>query len=374
MGQTVVQSNAKQPFGKSPMAQKKWSATLLAETISQSYWTKFEGTNENSIIQVKTELESGPGDNVSFDLSAQLRGSVTHGDDRLQGKEEALKFYTDEVIIDQMRKSVSAGGRMTRKRTAHDLRKVAKDRLAEYWSAYLDQLKFMTLSGSRGINEDFIEGLNFNGVAKNELRAPDSQHILFGGSAQSKATLTESDKMTKNLIERVSNRAKMMRARDPSAANLLPININGGKHYIMVMTPDQEYDLRSDVGTGGWLEVQKAAASCEGSKNAIFKGGLGMIDNVVLHSHESVIRFNDYGAGGNVHAARALFLGRQAAVMAYGSTGGSRFDWKEETADYGNEPTVAAGVILGVSKTRFNKRDFGVIAVDTAAKDPNAIA
>ena len=31
-----------------------------------------------------------------------------------------------------------------------------------------------------------------------------------------------------------------------------------------------------------------------------------------------------------------------------------------------------AGTIIGISKTRFNKRDFGVVAIDTAAKDPNA--
>ena len=97
-----------------------------------------------------------------------------------------------------------------------------------------------------------------------------------------------------------------------------------------------------------------------------------MINNCVLHSHESVIRYRDYGAGQNVEAARALFLGRQAGVIAYGSPGGLRFTWKEETDDFGNEPVVAAGTILGVSKVKFNERDFGVISVDTAATDPNA--
>ena len=97
-----------------------------------------------------------------------------------------------------------------------------------------------------------------------------------------------------------------------------------------------------------------------------------MINNVVLHSHESAIRFSDYGAGANLPAARALFMGRQAGVVAFGSTGGLRFDWSEETQDHGNEPVVAAGIIIGVKKTRFNSKDFGVFAVDTYAVDPNA--
>lgn len=365
MGQTVI------PFGD-PKAQKKWSGQLFVETTKKSYFDRFEGNNENSVIQRKTELESDAGDKISFDLSVQLRGRPTLGDDRLKGNEEALKFYTDEVIIDQMRKSVSAGGKMSRKRTAHDLRRVAKDRLSDYWSQYIDELKFIYLSGARGINEDFIEPVGYLGHAGNQLRAPDAQHLLFGGDATSKATLTADDKMSRSLVERAATKARMMRARDPKTANLLPISVNGEKHYVILMSPFQEYDLREEVGEKGWLEVQKAAAGAEGRSSPIFKGGLGMINNIVLHSHESAIRFSDYGAGSNVAAARALFLGKQAAVIAYGTAGGLRFTWEEEVDDFGNEPVVAAGTILGISKTRFNKRDFGVVSIDTAAKDPNA--
>ena len=365
MGQTVI------PFGD-PKAQKKWSGQLFVETTKKSYFERFIGTSTNSVIQRKTDLESDAGDRISFDLSVQLRGAPTSGDDRLKGKEEALKFYTDEVIIDQLRKSVSAGGKMTRKRTAHDLRQVAKDRLSEYWAQYIDELNFIYLSGARGINEDFLQDPNYTGHAGNPLRQPDAQHLLFGGDATSKATLTADDKMSRELIERAANKARMMRARDPKTANLLPVSVNGEKHYVMLMSPDQEYDLRTEQGPSGWLEIQKAAAAAEGKNNPIFKGGLGMINNIVLHSHESVIRFNDYGAGQNVYAARALFLGKQAGVIAYGTAGGLRFTWQEEVDDFGNEPVVAAGTILGVSKTRFNGRDFGVVSIDTAAKDPNA--
>jgi N4-gp56 family major capsid protein len=365
MGQTTI------PFGD-PKAQKKWSGQLFVETTKKSYFDRFEGTSENSVIQQKTDLESDAGDRISFDLSVQLRGRPTAGDDRLKGNEEALKFYTDEVIIDQIRKSVSAGGKMSRKRVAHDLRKVAKDRLSDYWAQYIDELKFIYLSGARGMNEDFIEPVNYVGHAGNPLRAPDSQHLLFGGAATSKATLTASDKMNRTLIERAATKARMMRARDPKTANLLPISVDGEKHYVMLMSPFQEFDLRDETGEKGWLEVQKAAASAEGKSNPIFKGGLGMINNIVLHSHESAIRFADYGAGSNVAAARALFLGKQAAVVAYGTAGGFRMTWQEETDDFGNEPTVASGTILGISKTRFNNRDFGVVSIDTAAKDPNA--
>jgi len=350
-----------------PKAVKRWAATLATQVNRNSYFNKkFVGKGENNIIEEKMDLSSDAGDRVSFDLSVKLRQRPTFGDARVKGKEENLRFFSDEVIIDQMRHPVSAGGRMSRKRTLHDMRKIAKDRLAEYWTQYIDELYFIYLSGARGMNAEFIEPTDYTGFATNALQAPDAGHILFGGSATAKGNLTTADVMTTDLIERTATRAKMMRSSDPDATDMMPVDVEGEKHFVAVMSPYQAHTMRTASGSK-WLDFQKAAAGAEGRKNPIFKGNMGMINNVVLHDHENVIRFDDYGTGTNLPAARALFLGRQAGVVAYGTPGGMRYMWKEEMEDYDNEPTVVAGVIMGVKKTRFNGRDFGVIALDTYA-------
>lgn len=360
-------------FGSTdPKTQKKWSGELAVDTRKKSYFEgRFIGTTNNSVIQRKTELEADSGDKVSFDLCVQMRNQPTFGDDRLEGKEESLKFYTDEVIIDQVRHGASAGGRMTRKRVAHDLRSTAKDRLGDYFARLVDELFFMYIGGARGINQDFILPVGYAGFAGNAIQAPDSEHQLYGGAAVSKATLTANDKMSKAVIERALNKAEMMQARNPEAANMVSVQNGSEGQYVMLMTPDQAYDLRN-ADTTGWLEAQKAAAAADGQDNPIFKGRLGMIGGAILHSHRSQIRFNDYGGSNNINAARATLLGRQAAVVAYGTSGGLRYSWSEETKDHGNEPVVASGFIGGIKKTRFNGKDFGVLSIDTAAKDPNA--
>ena len=360
------------PFGD-PKAAKKWSGSLFLDTCKKSYWDrKFVSESDNAIIQRLTDLESDAGDTIDFDLSMQLRNKPTSGDNRLQGKEENLRFYSDQVSIDQLRHGVSAGGKMSRKRTVHNIRKIARDRLSDYWSRYIDELHFIYLSGARGINEDFTEEPAYVGHAGNALQAPDAGHLVYGGDATAKANLDANDKMTKLVIEKAEVKARMMRAQDPNAVSLVPVMISGEPHYVCVMSTFAEHDMRT-ADTTGWLDIQKALITAEGKSTPIFKGGLGMVKNVVLHSHESVIRFNDYGAGspGTVEAARALFMGRQAGVIAYGSTGGLRFSWTEETQDHGNEPVVAAGIIVGIKKTRFNNKDFGVLSIDTAAADPN---
>jgi N4-gp56 family major capsid protein len=364
MAQTVV------PFGD-PKAVKRWSGQLSVDQIKKSYFDKkFIGTGPNNIIEKKTDLEKAAGDTISFDLSVQLRGEATEGDDRLEGKEENLKFYTDQVTIDQTRKAASAGGQMTRKRTVHNMRSIARDRLSDYWARFNDEIMFMYLSGARGINEDFLFPVDYAGRASNAFDAPDADHLMYGGSATSKASLVAGDKMTTTLIERAEVKASMLQASNPDAANMVPVTIEGEEHYVLLMNPFQAHDLRTDAGSG-WLDIQKAAAAAEGRNNPIFKGGLGMVKNVVLHQHRNGIRFNDYGAGADVEAARALFMGRQAGVCAYGSSEGMRYSWKEELKDYENEPSVASGTITGFKKSRFNNKDFGVITLDTAAADPN---
>ena len=365
MGSTVI------AWGD-PKAQKAWSTGLAVDQIKKAYFEKkFVGTDENSIIQRKTELESDPGDRVSFDLSVQLRGEATEGDARLEGKEESQKYYTDEVAIDQVRHAVSAGGAMTRKRTNLNLRGNAKRLLSDYWSRFYDELMFIYLSGARGINRDFLFPLDYQGRAGNAIQAPDTGHLLYGGAATSKLSMVAGDKMTTLLIEKAQVKSTMLQAQDPEAANMVPVNIDGEEHYVCVMNPFQAHDLRTAAGST-WIDIQKAAAAAEGRNNPIFKGGLGMVKNVVLHEHRNAIRFSDYGAGSNVAAGRALFLGRQAGVVAYGTQGGLRWSWKEEMKDYDNEPTVAAGAIFGIKKARFNSRDFGVLSLDTACVDPNA--
>lgn len=355
-----------------PKSAKKWSANLAVDTRKKSYFeNRFIGTDDNNIIQRKTELETDAGDTISFDLCVQMRNRPTYGDQRLEGKEESLKFYTDQVKIDQVRHAASAGGKMSRKRTVHDMRMIAKNRLGDYFARLVDELMFMYLSGARGINEDYIEDTTYTGFAGNSFTAPDTEHLIYGGSATSKASLAAGDKMTVTVIEKAINKAEMMQARNPRTANMVPVTNGANDQYVLLMSPFQEYDLRTNTTTGQWLDIQKAAAAAEGRDNPIFKGSLGMINNTVLHKHRNVVRFSDYGAGSNVLAARALFLGRQAAVVAYGTAGGLRYSWEENTKDYGNEPTVASGFIGGIKKTVFNSSDFGVISIDTAAADPN---
>lgn len=361
------------------LAVKRFSAVLMSDIAKIGYFSrKFMGSGNDSSMPIQrlTQLENDAGDKISYDLLLQLRNAPVEGEAKQEGTEEALKFYSDEVKIDLMRSGVNGGSKITRKRTVHDIRKLSRKKLSEWWARAFDELFFMYLSGARGINADFIFPTSYAGFAGNTFTAPDDKHVLYGGTATSKATVAATDKMDTTLIDRAKTRATMLGGGTEGIPALQPIMIDGEERFVILMNPFQEYDLRTATGASNWLEIQKAAAGAEGRNSPIFKGALGMHNGVVLHSHKNVIRFSDYGAGSNIAASRALFLGAQAAVCAFGSPGnGLRFDWHEEMRDNNNELIIATSSIFGIKKTAYTidgtSRDFGVMSLDTAAKDPN---
>lgn len=360
-----------------PKAVKKYSAALAVDVAKTSYWAKrFTGGKGSSMpVHRLTELENDAGEYISYDLNMQLKMEPIEGDNILEGKEEELKFYTDGVYIDQARGGVNSGGRMTRKRTIHDLRKVAKSRQRDWWARAFDELMFMYLSGTRGTNTDFIFPTTYTGRANNAFSAPDSEHHLWprlsDGSLAATGTMTVAETMVLDLIDRAVAHAQTMGGGTQEVPRILPVMVEGEKRYVCIMSPWQVYDLRA-ASESMWLAFQRDLTTAVGRKSGIFTGALGLYNNVVLHQHENVIR-TLHGADGDVACARALFLGEQAGVIAFGSPGtGLRYGWHEETRDNGNILVITTNSIFGMKKCTFNGLDYGVIAIETAAKNPNS--
>lgn len=364
-------------------AVKRFAGLVAYDQSHKAYWgQRFmgRGAEAETPIQILSDLESDAGEQIAYDLLAELRMAPVEGEDILEGKEEAQKYYTDTIYIDQARCGVNTGGRMTRKRTLNNLREKAKRQQSAWWAQLFDQLLFIYLSGARGINANFLLPLGYTGRANNALVTPDSSHTLYGGNATAFNNITNeaagvagSDTFDLRLVDRAKTKADSQGGGATGIPVLQPCKIDGDETFVVVMHTFQEDDLRSNTNTGQWLDIQKAAATAEGRNSPLFKGSLGMYRGCILHSHRNVIRFNTMGAGVNYEGARALFLGSQAGVVAFGSPGtGMKFDWNEETRDNGDKVVITTSSIFGVKKVTFTydvtgAQDFGVFALDTFA-------
>lgn len=361
-----------------PKAVARWSAALFVDIARESFYDSAltgQGQNAMTPFVALTDLESKAGDTIKYDLNLQLKGKPAHGDVRITGTEENLRFASDELKIDLIGKSVSAGRTMTQKRTLHDLRSVARDRQKDYWARLSDEYKTMYLSGARGVNADFVEDIGFTGFAGNALTAPSTSHHLFGGNASAFNDIDSNDKADLKLLDRAVTKSKTMGGGSTNVPRIRPIKWKGQERWVAVFHPYQIYDIRTNTSTAQWLDIQKAAAGAEGQQNPIFRGSHGAYNGVVIQEHDTVLLFDNAGSAVNQPAARALFLGRQAGVIAYGSPGsGQRIKWREDLEDRGRELIVTAEMIVGIKKTRFTvdgtARDFGVMALDTYATAP----
>lgn len=363
-------------------AVKKWSTAMATAINKSSYFArKFIGEGKDSRLPIQRidDLERGAGEEVTVDLLMPMSMEPIIGDETLEGKEQALKYFTDRLRIDQVRGGADLGSRMTKKRTLRNIRQDAKRAATDWWKRLMDELLFIYLSGSRGVGAGFVWSAGNPFFSVNPLTAPDSAHQMYGGSATSKASITNADGMSLRVIDKAVAKAETMGGDTTDELSMVPISIQGGDHYVALMHTFQADKLRTDTATGSWLDIQKAAAGAEGSKSPIFSGAMGMHNDVILHKHRNVIRFNDYGVGVNLPAARCLFLGAQAAMLAYGDNeSGTRYKWTEVEKDHENSVAIGTHAIMGVKKATYKSkdasvsRDFGVIAIDTYNVDPNA--
>jgi N4-gp56 family major capsid protein len=361
-----------------PKATKKWAGETFVSTVPNTFWGKnLMASNDkdaNAPVHIRNDLQQGAGDEVSYNIYAQLTGQPVFGDDTLEGNEASLEGFADKVTINSIKKPVDVGGQMTRKRVMDDLRAVAKRQGQDYMTRFFDEAHFATIAGSRGVNPDYIlpVGVSTYVAGTQPFTAYNQDHILYGGAATNKASMVASDKMTLDVLDRVITMAETEGGGQDGKMRISPLSMDGENKFVMVMHTWQEHDMRVAAGTNRWAEIQKAAAASVGYSSNIFKNSAGEYRGCVLRKASKVVRFNDYGAGSNVGAARAVLMGRQALVTAFGDAGdGQRASWKEKATDLDDSKIkITFGMCFGIKRPQFNGNDISSIVVDTAVVKP----
>ena len=354
-----------------PSAVKVWAAKVAIDAKKKSFWDKMTGGEEDAMpVVAKLDLESGPGDEVTTTLIAKLRGQPIQGDEKGEGREQRLAHYTHKMRIDKHRQLVNVGDVMAQKRVRYNIAEQVRARLSDYMAEIQDEQCHMVACGARGVSDEILHyPVGFAGFPM-PFRTPDTAHLLVGDGLANAAALTQASTMGTSIIDRCVVRARKMFAIEGTrGARMEPIAVDGEKSYAMLLSPESMYDLRREVGDAGWLTLEKAKAAAVGAKSPIFMAGDSYYNGVLLTSHETCVKFNNYGASANVNAVRNLFLGAHAVAVAHGTKsqkGNVRFELNESELDHGEEQVIIIRMIAGFDKTAYNGLDFGLQSVDTA--------
>ncbi|EKB22375.1 hypothetical protein HMPREF1170_02637 [Aeromonas veronii AMC35] len=343
-----------------------------------------------------TDLSKNAGDEVDMQLFHQLSGRPTMGDKKIAGRLESLAFADFSLKINQTRHGVDAGGKMSQKRTKHDLIKTARVLLADgYYGRLTDQRGFVQLAGARGdyAADDIILPLfddeEFADIMINPITAPTYQRHFFGGDATSFEAIDAADRFNLGCVDNMALFLSEM--ANPIQPIRMVSDPSGGEPlYVLYVTPRQWHDFYTSSSGKDW-NAMLAAVTVRGKgwNHPIFLGEGAMWRGILVKPYKGMpIRFNQGGivkvcaaestTGVEVDKVagtiidRAILLGGQALANAFGAgEQGSSFGMFEEKTDHGNATELSVRWMGGLQKIRFkqkngNIQDHGCMVLDTA--------
>lgn len=354
-----------------PLAVRVWSKILLGQTINQNWFKRFKGESKNSMVYVKTDLEKGPGSRITYGLKRLMTGRGIPGDEVLEGNEEAINFFNDDIFINQLRHATRSAGKMSEQRVPYDMRAEGTDSLALWWADREEVSLFNHLCGNTAQSDTVYTGFN-------SVTAIDANHVV----ADSDRTIGDQSLSTSanifdiRLLDQALVRAKTLRFLSPTESNIRPLRIDGKDKYVAILHPTQVRDLRTRTDAGQWLDITKAVYQGSRENNPIYDGAIGEYNGVIIHESVHIQQGLDSTSGASVsNTRRAVFCGAQAACVAYGGENKSAVSrYREEMFDYGNQLGISAGLIWGVKATTFNStQSHGRIVIPTFASDAGAL-
>lgn len=345
-----------------PLAVKIWAKKLYKEALKETFVSRFMGTGTDSLITVRNELSKDAGDRIRVGLRMQLSGDGVSGDGTLEGEEEALTTYQDDLFIDQLRHAVRSDGRMSEQRVPFSVREEAMDGLRDWWADRIDTAFFNQIAGNTTVTDTRYTGSQAT-VAPSTTSG--NSRIIYGPVSTTENSLSAESGSANFQLTMIDKAVTYAKTASPL---IRPVKTSQGPMYVAFLHPHQVYSLKTDATAARvtWYDAQKARVQGGEMDNGIFSGALGVYNGVILHESTRIPL-----APNTTTVRRAVLCGAQAALFGTGQGNSpSQMKWVEEMFDYGNQLGVSAGMIWGLKKTQFNSIDFGTIVMSSHAEAP----
>jgi len=373
-----------------------------------SFAAKSKGQTSPDYPIVKAgDLAKGAGDTVSIDLFNILQGKPVMGDKRIEGRMMQLTYSSMDVRIDQVRGGADSGGRMTQKRTVHNLRNISMAGLQAWMQRLEDQTAIVQLAGARGSQNttDWVvpnqADPDFGEIMVNTVKAPTKNRYFAANDATTPADIGTNDALTLQDIDRIVAQLR------ESPVVMQSVKIKGDDRswndplWVMFVTERQWLYLQSRTSQTTWRQAVTNAFERKsgGLKHPLFDAYETIMWNGMLikRMNRYAIRFDTGdnviidtgGSDGGTYTEstvqtaqpvdRAIIVGAQALAKAYGKSASDYFyDWSEKEVDHGNSIETVAASMTGSAKIRFKidgtDTDFGVAVVDSYSPDPASAA
>lgn len=359
---------------------------------------QYMGKGDNVAIMTDADLTKQQGDRMTIGNIGELTGSGQGNDGAYDANPETMAFAAMTVTLAEHGHSVrGANGDYSAKSAFMNLKVPARMKL-QNWAArmnaryIIDGLSGLPLcalnaniAGTRAVDAGVpaVQIAVVNQVQPSKtatsLRYYCGGQVLGTGAISARVANPSALNVSTNfrfgtkVIEEVKRLAIQEVAAAAYRAPIAPFRVDGGEYYLMLIDPLQGRDLRADAS---WLN-SKYYADVKGKTNPLFSGALGIWDGVVIRECPLIHRRT--GAGGatvaeyfdavgtplpnGISAARALFIGAQAGVLAYGEMPKTEEGYTDPVAKSAWQ--AHARWIAGFRKTAFVDSQTGAATLDS---------
>lgn len=381
MAETILNGN---------LAERRWlSDEYVTPYLRQSGFDRYMGSGTDAIIRLLRGTDIGNGaKSVVMPLVGLLRGDGVSGSQVLEGNEEDMDTYADEIRVNYRRNGVKVPKSEAYKTTL-DLLRVARSRLRNWASeavlkrGLIQQMQGIVVPGVAVTEGD---GSTYQGpdsvipysqatpAQRNTFVVNNSDRILFGADianassgimATALATIDNTnDKLTPALISKAKRIAQATATIDATVANNIApitpyITKDGEEWFVMFVHPRAMRDLRNDPT----MTQANREAMERGKDNPLFRGGDLLWDGVIIREIFDLELIAGAGAAG-IDVAHNFLAGQSALAVAYGEEPRIIVDRDQ---DYQFRPAVAVQELIGIKKTSYAGRQYGGVSVFTAA-------
>lgn len=354
---------------------QKWSTNYIREYIRESGFMPYMGQAQTSIFRILRGSETDGASVVNVPLLRRLKGRGVVDSEVLEGNEEDLENFNDQIRTRWRRNGVVVP-KSTSYRTEMDLLGAARPMLTDWASeATRDQL-------IRVLHSVIIPGTpDENGLAgtdtavnyaastagqRNTYLANNADRILFGnskanGSSGVWATAlgTVNNTAGKLSTSTISLAKRMAKAAEP---HIRPFRTESGREYFVLFADPYAFrDLKTDTA----MQQANRDARERGIDNPIFQDGDLIWDGVIIHEVPELDQARILGAGnGGIDLARNMLLGQSAVGIAWEQRPTPKSD---PDRDYGFRPGVAVEELIGMKKLSWGGTNYGAFEIVTAS-------
>jgi hypothetical protein len=257
-----------------------------------------------------TDLASSPkGDKVTVDAFNVVGGKPIMGDRNAEGLGKRLSSSSFNVLIDLATFNVDAGGKMSRQRTRHELRRIAKAEVLAYFPRFIWQRAIVHCAGARGSQTGsswdvpLSTDTDFADIMVNTVKAPTyNRHYVVNGTGLTRGGLQLNSIATTDdwTLANLDNLALIL---DNMETKIPPPRISGDAQAydaplkgILMMPPGAYNQLITDVSssTSNLRAFQAAVQDRQKyvKDSAVFMGECGIWRGILVKKMEHTIKFD----------------------------------------------------------------------------------